>query len=79
MQQVTTIKELKEVLNSNQEMVVRKSTKDNVIVMSMEEYRKIFFDEEIEKHLLKSEEDIKMGRTKNAREVFKELEEKYGF
>ena len=37
MQQVTTIKELKEVLNSNQEMVVRKSTKDNVIVMSMEE------------------------------------------
>lgn len=33
---------------------------------------------EIEKHLLKSEEDIKKGRIKKAEIVFKELKEKYG-
>ena len=29
--------------------------------------------------ILKSEEDIEEGRIRNAREVFKELEDKYGF
>lgn len=37
------------------------------------------FDEETVKCLLKSEEDIKEGRTKNATEVFEEFKEKYGF
>ena len=37
------------------------------------------FDEKTIKSLLKSEEDIEKGRTKNAKHVLKELEEKYGF
>ncbi len=36
-------------------------------------------DEETIESLLKSEEDIKMGRTRKATEVIKEFEEKYGF
>ncbi len=36
-------------------------------------------DVEIINHLLKSEEDIKNGRTRKATEVLKELETKYGF
>ena len=40
---------------------------------------KSFFDEETVERLLKSEEDIENGRTRNALEVIKEFEEKYGF
>ena len=35
--------------------------------------------EEIEKKLLKAEKQIEEGKTVKAAEVFKELEEKYGF
>ena len=34
--------------------------------------------ENIEKHLLKAEDDIKNGRVKDAEEVFKMWDEKYG-
>lgn len=37
------------------------------------------FDEETIRILLRSEEDIENGRTRNAEEVIKELREKYGF
>ena len=41
--------------------------------------KNIILNEEIEEHLKKSEEDIENGRTKKAIDVFKELENKYGF
>ena len=40
---------------------------------------KFELDEEIIRCLQNSEEDIEKGRTRDAIEVFKELEEKYGF
>ena len=81
MQSLTNLKEIETAVEQYGEVVVSKNEDNNVIVMSMEEYkkRKLKLDKRIEKHLLKSEEDIKMGRTRNAREVFKEFEEKYGF
>ena len=47
--------------------------------MSMAEYRQKLLDEEIERKLLKAEEQIENGKTVKATEVFKELEEIYGF
>lgn len=44
-----------------------------------EEYVDDIFDEETIRKLLKSEEDIEKGRTRDAEEVIKELREKYGF
>lgn len=44
-----------------------------------EEYVDDIFDEETIRKLLKSEEDIEKGRTRDAKEVIKELREKYGF
>ena len=41
-----------------------------------ERYNQIKKD--IEEHLLKAEDDIRNGRVRNAREVFKEWKEKYG-
>lgn len=79
MQQVTNIKELETAVNQNGEMVVSKNSRNNIVVMSMEEYKEKLLDREIEKKLLKAEKQIEEGKTFKATEVFKELEEKYGF
>ena len=79
MQQVTSLQQIEKFINQNGEMVIGKNNKNNVVVMSMEEYRNNIFDNETVKKLLKSEEDIEKGRTKKATEVAKELREKYGF
>ena len=42
--------------------------------MSMEEYKKKMLDEEIERKILKSEEDYNNGRVRKAEDVFKEWE-----
>ena len=46
--------------------------------MSMEEYKKKMLDEEIERKILKSEEDYNNGRVRKAEDVFKEWKLKYG-
>ena len=40
-------------------------------------YRNKALEKDIEKHLLKAEDDIKNGRVREAREVFNEWKEKY--
>ena len=79
MQGVTNIKEIEIAVEQYGEVVVSKDKQNKVIIMSMEEYKKKKLNDKIDEHLLKSEEDISMGRTKKAAEVFREFEEKYGF
>lgn len=79
MQQVTSLKEIESVINENGEMVISKNDTNNVIMMSMEEYKNNIFDEETVNKLLKSEEDIEKGRTRKAAEVVEEFKAKYGF
>ncbi len=79
MQQVTSLQQIETIINQKGEMVIGKNSKNNVVIMSMEEYRNNIFDNETVKKLLKSEEDIERGRTKKATEVIKELRAKYGF
>lgn len=76
MMQVTNIQDLKTAINQNGEMVITMNNND-IIIMKMEEYREKLLKEDIEKHLLKAEDDIKKGRVRDAREVFKEWKEKY--
>ena len=78
MQQLTNIQELEMAIDKNGEMVVSKNSKNNVIIMSIEEYRKKILEKDIVEHLLKSEEDIEKGRVKDAEEVFEEWKSKYG-
>lgn len=76
MQQVTNIKELEHAINTNGEMIVTKNSKNNMILLSFEEYKKkILNDDELEEKLLKAEKQIDEGKTVKATEVFKELEE----
>ena len=70
-------KDLKTAVNENGEMVITVNN-GNIVIMKMEEYRKKMIKEDIEKHLLKAEDDIKNGRVREAREVFKEWNAKYG-
>lgn len=78
MQQVTNLQNIKTAVNQYGEVVVSKNSKNNVVVMSMEEYKKKLLDEEIERKILKSEEDYKNGKVRKAEDVFKEWEQKYG-
>lgn len=78
MQQLTNLKEIESAVNQYGEIVISKNNKNNVVVMSMEEYKKKMLDEEIERKILKSEEDYKNGRVRKAEDVFKEWELKYG-
>ena len=75
--QVTNIQDLKAAVNKNGEMVIAMNNND-IVIMKMEEYREKILKEDIEEHLLKAEDDIRNGRVKDAREVFKEWKEKYG-
>ncbi len=77
MQQVTNIQDLKTAVTKNGEMVITIDN-NNIVIMNMEEYRKKLMKEDIEKHLLKAEDDIRNGRVRNARDVFKEWKEQYG-
>ena len=79
MQQVTSLQQIETFINQNGEMVIGKNSKNNVVIMSMEEYRNNIFDNTTVKKLLKAEEDIEKGKTKKATEVIKELRAKYGF
>ena len=78
MQQLTNLQELEMAVNLNGEVVVTKNNKKNVILMSMEEYKKSLIKDKIKNNLIKAEEDIKLGRVRDAEEVFKELNAKYG-
>ena len=75
--QVTNIQDLKTAVNQNGEMVIAMNNND-IVIMKMEEYREKLLKEDIEEHLLKAEDDIRNGRVKDSREVFKGWKEKYG-
>ena len=74
--QVENIQDLKTAVNQNGEMVITMNN-NNIVIMKMEEYRKKLLKEDLEKNLLKAEEDIRNGRVRDAREDFKEWEKKY--
>ena len=78
MQRVTNIQELESAVNLNGEMVVSKNSKNNIVIMSMEGYKKKLMKDKIEKNLLKAEEDIENERVRDAEDVFKEWNSKYG-
>ncbi len=79
MQQLTNIQELEMAIDKNGEMVVSKNSKNNVIIMSMEEYKQRIMKEDIIKKLKKSEEEIESGKGIEADVAFNELRKKYGY
>ena len=71
------MKKLKKSRKKNDD--IKKEEKEDVIMLSAEDYEEKILHAEIAEKLEKSENDIRHGRVKTAEEVFKELREKYGY
>ena len=78
MQQVRNFQEIETAVSTNGEMIVTKSN-NNVVIMSLEEYKKKLLEREIEEKLCRADKQIREGKTVKAEDVFRELEEQYGF
>lgn len=79
MQQLTNLKEIETAVNQYGEVVIRKNNKNDVVVMSMEEYSKNILRKEIIKSLKKSEQEIEDGEGIESDEAFKKLRQKYEY
>ena len=78
MQKEITIKELENVVNEIDDiepMIVKRENKKDLLVISLEQYQKEMFLNKLEK----SRKEYKEGKVHNARAVFEELREKYGY
>lgn len=79
MRQVTSLKQIEAFINKNGETVIDKNNKNNVIVMSMEEYKKKMMKKDIIEKLKQSEKEIENGEGINSDEAFKELKLKFEY
>lgn len=77
MQKLTSFNEIESAVDKYGEIVVTKNNENDLVFMSMEEYKKQLLEKDIEEHLLKAEDDIRNGRVRDAEDVFKEWKEKY--
>lgn len=59
-------------------IIIKRKNKKDVVVISLEEYKKKILEADIIEKLKKSEEDIKAGRVYDARTVLAELSDEYG-
>lgn len=79
MKPLKTIEEIEEAINEYGEIVISKNSNNNVIIMSMEEYKRKKIKEDIIKKIKQSELEIERGEGIEAELVFKELKEKYDY
>ena len=83
MQKEITIQEFENTVNSveniDEPIVIKRKNKQDLVVISLEQYKKNLFLAELSNKLEKSEQEYKEGNIHNAREVFKKLREKYGY
>ena len=83
MQKEITVKEIESTINqySNIEepIIVKRENNNDLVIISIDEYKKKIYLAELDRKLQEGEEDIKNNRAREVREVFKELREKYGY
>lgn len=83
MQREITVNEFANEVNSldeiNEPIIVKRNNKQDLVVISLEEYKKQLFLTKISSKLEKSKQEVAQGKVHNARTVFKELRAKYGY
>lgn len=83
MQKEITVKEIESTINqySNIEepIIVKRENNNDLVIISIDEYKKKIYLAELDRKLQEGEEDIKNNRAREVREVFKELRQKYGY
>lgn len=81
MQKEMSVEEAKEILNEeniHDTILVKRNNKTDIVIMNLEEYKKIFEMNFVEK-LKNAEKQIKNGEVTEADIVFKEMRSKYGY
>lgn len=85
MPQIIPIKELKDTARvsemcheSSEPIYVTKNGYGDMVLMSMEAYEEMHRKEHIYRELEISEQDIKAGKTRDARKALADVKEKYG-
>jgi len=83
MQREITINEVETTLNEyeniEEPIIVKRTNKKDVMIISIEEYQRKLYLAELSSKVAKGEDDLKNNRIKDARVVFGRLREKYGY
>lgn len=83
MQREITVNELKNEVDSfdevNEPIIVKRKNKQDLVVISLEQYKKQMFLEKLSSKLEKSKKEVEQGKIHSARTVFKEMKTKYGY
>lgn len=77
--QAINMQEVEIAIDKYGDIVLTKNSKNNIVIMNVEQYKKKILNDKVEEKLLKAEKQIEEGKTVRATDVFKELEEEYGF
>ena len=81
MQREINVEEVEKTLNEeniDETIIVKRKNKSDVVIINLEEYKRMLENNLIEK-LKKAEEQIKNGEVIDAEAVFEEMREKYGY
>jgi len=77
------VEEIEETINSytniEEPIIVKRKDKEDLVIISMEEYKKKIYFSELDKKLEEAEDDIENNRVYSAKEVLQEMREKYGY
>ena len=83
MKKVISINEFEKTVNSiddiEEPIIIKRQNKEDLVVISLAEYKKSLFLTELSSKLAESEEQYKNGQVHSAESVFKELRDKYGY
>lgn len=83
MQREITVNEFANEVNSldeiNEPIIVKRNNKQDLVVISLEEYKKQIFLTKLSSKIEKSKKEVAQGKVHSARTVFKELRAKYGY
>ena len=72
-------KTVNEYTNIEEPIIVKRTNNNDLVILSMEEYKKKLFLNDLDKKIQEGEEDIKNGKTHKLRDVLKELRSEYGY
>lgn len=83
MQREISVKEFEKEVNSideiNEPIIVKRNNKQDLVVISLEQYKKQLFMTELSSKIEKSKKEVEQGKVHSARTVFKELRAEYGY
>lgn len=83
MQKEITVKEFESTVNGidniDEPIIVKRDNKQDLVVISLEQYRKELFLAELAAKLEKSEKELEQEKVHSARMIFKEMREKYQY